>query len=81
MALADLRTVRQLSLEVPAFSQASIRWAIFNSRHNGLAPALVKLGKRVLLDRAKFEAWVYGQHLSDPAAAAPAAPARRRRRQ
>ena len=79
MSLQNLRSVRQLAAECPAFSQASIRWSIFHASSNGLAPALVRLGKRVLIDRDAFERWVYSHRQS--ADVAPAAPAARQRRQ
>jgi hypothetical protein len=80
MSLQSLRSVRQLAAEVPAFSQASIRWAIFNAHQNGLAPALVRLGKRVLIDRDAFERWVYSHRQDADAGPAPAALAARQRR-
>ncbi|MCC7487283.1 MAG: hypothetical protein IT529_20095 [Burkholderiales bacterium] len=52
------RTVRQLSERFPAFSEPSLRWLIFNSQSNGLAQALVRVGRRVLIDEEKFTAWL-----------------------
>jgi hypothetical protein len=70
-----------LAAEVPSFSQAALRWAIFNARHNGLAPALVRIGTRVLIDKAEFELWVFA-HRDVPGAvptAKSAKPTARRR--
>jgi hypothetical protein len=68
----SLLTVRQFSERHPAFSQASLRWLIFQSspryrtiagkRHlipgNGLDCALVRLGRRLLIDEARFFSWL-----------------------
>jgi hypothetical protein len=73
----SLLTVRQFSERYPAFSQASLRWLIFQStpryrtiagkRHllpgNGLNSALVRLGRRVLLDEARFFDWMDRQQV------------------
>lgn len=81
MSLQNLRSVRQLAAECPAFSQASIRWSIFHASSNGLAPALVRLGKRVLIDRDAFERWVYSHRQDADVGPAPASvPATRQRR-
>lgn len=67
----SLLTVRQFSEKHPAFSQASIRYLIFQSKPressrgtvpgNGLDRALLRLGKRVLIDEFKFFAWLDDQ--------------------
>ncbi len=54
-------TVRQASDKYPAFSEASLRWIIFNSKHNGATAFLRKVGRKVLLDEDGFVAWVDGQ--------------------
>jgi hypothetical protein len=55
-----LATVRQLAEQQPALSVGSIRWCIFNAATNGLdkSGALVRVGRRVLLDPALFMAWL-----------------------
>lgn len=60
---ADLRTVRQLAAECPAFTQDSLRWHIFNSRDNGLTElgAIVRVGRRVYLRKSRFDRWVAGE--------------------
>ena len=53
-----LRTVRQVAEECPAFTEGGLRWAIFKRRENGLDAALVRRGRRVLIDMDKFSAWL-----------------------
>lgn len=57
----QLATVRQLAGLYPAFSEASIRWLIFKAKENGLDPALVHIGRRVLIDVPRFGEWVNSQ--------------------
>lgn len=57
-AFQDLRTVQQLSRRNPAFSQPSLRWLIFNAEHNGLNQAIVRIGRRVLIDEPSFNRWL-----------------------
>ena len=70
----DLFSVAQFSEKFPAFSQASIRSLILNSADrrnsrgeripgNGLteAGAIVRVGRRVLIDEAAFFRWVAEQ--------------------
>ncbi len=66
-----LLTVRQLADKHPAFSQGAIRNLIFlaESRNtskgkiagNGLNIALVRVGRKVLIDEAKFFNWIDAQ--------------------
>ena len=56
--------IEQLSQEVPAFTQASIRWLIFRAKENGLeeSGAIIRLGRRVLIDEGAFFRWVQSQN-------------------
>ncbi len=66
-----LLTVKQFSERHPAFSQGGLRHLIFLSRTrqtsrgevsgNGLDAALVRVGRRVLIDEARFFAWLDAQ--------------------
>lgn len=68
-----LSTVRQFSEHHPAFTAGSLRSLIFQAEPrktsrgdipgNGLAEsgALVRLGRRVLIDEAKFFEWLESQ--------------------
>lgn len=51
--------VRQLCQNHPAFSEASVRWYIFNGCNNGLeaSGAVSRLGRKVLIDEEKFIEW------------------------
>jgi hypothetical protein len=53
-----LSTVRQLSEKFPAFSQASIRWIIFNAQHNGASSFIHKIGRKIVIDDDAFLQWV-----------------------
>ena len=64
----QLRTVKQFAEANPAFSEASLRWLIFKAgspetdsdyEHNsGLNDALVRVGRRVLIDEQMFFNWL-----------------------
>ena len=60
MAAPDLRTVKQVARERPVFTVASLRWLIFNAETNGLDSALVRIGRRVLIDLERFDQWIEG---------------------
>jgi len=66
-----LLTVRQFSDKHPAFTQGAIRNLIFLSENrktskgtiegNGLNVALVRIGRKVLIDEEKFFQWINEQ--------------------
>ncbi len=45
------------------FTEASLRWMIFNAKTNGLAAsgAIVRIGRAVFLRPDKFDAWIESQ--------------------
>jgi hypothetical protein len=63
-----LLTVRQFAEKHPAFCEGSLRWLIFNAEPrtrsvngtreategNGMKPAIVRVGRRVLIDEVEF---------------------------
>jgi len=55
---SNLVTVKQLSELSPAFTESSLRSLIFNSRTNGLEAAIVRIGRRVLIDLEEFNQWL-----------------------
>jgi len=69
-----LLTVRQLNQRNPAFSESSLRNLIFKAEPghstkgeipgNGLieAGAIIRIGRKVLIDEARFFAWVDQQN-------------------
>ncbi len=62
--MSKIVNVAQLSAEIPAFTQSSIRWLIFKSNENGLdqSGAILRVGRRVLIDSDKFVDWVRGSN-------------------
>jgi hypothetical protein len=60
MSQRTLLTVRQFSEKHTAFTQAGLRWVIFNEKSNGLfeSGAIVRVGRRVLIDEARFFGWI-----------------------
>ncbi len=58
MNAQNILTVSQLAELNPAFSEATIRWWIFNAETNGFSRCLVRIGGRVFIDRAAFEQWL-----------------------
>lgn len=56
-------TVNQFAGKYPAFTKGSLRALIFNEQSNGLAKAgaIVRVGRKVLIDEAKFFGWVATQ--------------------
>ena len=53
-----LLTVRQVWETYPAFTEGSLRWLLFHRKTNGLAVAVRKIGKKLLLDEELFLQWV-----------------------
>ena len=57
-----LRTVQQFCQEHVAFTIGGLRWLLFHRETNGLHQAVVKIGRRVLIDEDKFFEWVMQQN-------------------
>ncbi len=57
-------TVKQYAAKEPAFTESSLRAFIFNADKNGLAKfkAIARVGRKVLIDDAKFQAWIDSQN-------------------
>lgn len=53
----NLKSVTQFAAESP-FTEAQLRWWIFNASTNGLQSAVVRIGRRVYIDVDAFSAWV-----------------------
>jgi hypothetical protein len=43
------------------FTIGSLRWQLFNRKQNGLDRAVVRIGRRLLLDEVEFVAWLRSQ--------------------
>ena len=61
-------TVSEFSRRHSAFSEQSLRWLIFRAQENGLlsSGALIRLGRRVLLDEGAFLAWLRNNQQESP---------------
>jgi hypothetical protein len=57
-------TVQQFTKKHPAFTNGGLRSLIFNETSNGLAKsgAIVRIGRKVLINEVKFFAWVEAQN-------------------
>lgn len=55
-----LQTIRQFAEHNPAWTEPALRWLVFNAPINGLkeACAVVRVGRRVLIDPVAFSEWV-----------------------
>jgi hypothetical protein len=62
-AQRELLTVEKFCEKQKAFKVGGIRWQIFHRSTNGLeaSGAIVRVGRRVLIDRAKYFAWIDSQ--------------------
>ena len=62
--IPNLQTVPQFAENNPAFPVGGLRWQIFNEGKNGLkdAGAIVRVGRKVLIDVDKYFAWIYSQN-------------------
>jgi len=60
----NLQTVSQFAESNPAFPIGGLRWMIFNEDKNGLkaAGAIVRVGRKVLIDTDKYFQWVHSQN-------------------
>jgi hypothetical protein len=57
-------TVQQFTTKHTAFTNGGIRSLIFNENTNGLASsgAIIRIGRKVLINENKFFAWVEAQN-------------------
>jgi hypothetical protein len=64
MQTTTLFSVPQFSAKHPGFKTGGLRALIFNEHSNGLAKsgAIVRIGRKVLIDETKFFAWVESQN-------------------
>ena len=58
--MSNIYTVEQTANEIPALTQAAIRWHLFNREQNGLSKsgAIIKNGRRVLIDLQLYIEWL-----------------------
>lgn len=59
IALDDLRTIPEMAAMYPTrISQNAIRWYMRDRDLNGLAPAVVRVGRNLLISQSRFEQWL-----------------------
>jgi hypothetical protein len=61
LSLSDLNTVDELAAKFPnILTVPALRWQLRHRDENGLAAAgvCVKIGKKLLLSRPRYEAWL-----------------------
>ena len=59
IGLDDLRTIKALVDEYPQIlTVTGLKWQLRHRDSNGLAPATVKVGKRVLISKTRYETWL-----------------------
>ncbi len=58
-----LSTTKNIPLKYPDanITESSIRWLIFNAKENGFSTCVVRMGRKVLIDLDRFEAWLDNQ--------------------
>lgn len=68
--MPQLITVAQFARAHPAFSEASLRWRLHHARRNGLetSGAIIRDGRRILIDADKFLAYLKARQSRGPAA-------------
>jgi hypothetical protein len=59
----NLKSVSQFAADSP-FTEAQVRWWIFNAASNGLQSAVVRIGRRVYIDVDQFAAWIEAQQVA-----------------
>lgn len=61
--MSNLLTVEQTAQQIPALTEAAIRWHLFNRKMNGLSKsgAVIKVGRRVFIDLPNFVGWLKSQ--------------------
>jgi hypothetical protein len=55
-------TVKQFCQRYPAFSHGGMRWLLFHRKENGLEHAVLKVGRKVLIDVDQFFVWLAQQN-------------------
>lgn len=61
--MTQILTVEQTANAIPALTQSSIRWQLFNRELNGLSSsgAIIQNGRRILIDLPKYLEWLREQ--------------------
>lgn len=63
MDTGQFLTVEKLAEKYRAagFTESAVRWMMFNRSKNGLDAAVVRIGRKVLIDEPAFIAWLRSQ--------------------
>ena len=70
MPLDDLHTVEELAQKYPRIlSVFTLRWQLRDRAKNGLAPACVRVGKKLLISKTRYEQWLSARAGNDVHAA------------
>lgn len=64
--IKDYITVKQLTLENPAFTEGGVRSLIFHSDKNGFKKCIRRIGRRILISRNAFTNWIEAQNKGGP---------------
>jgi hypothetical protein len=68
--LDDLRDIEALAAENPkTLTVSTLRWQLRHRDTNGLAAACVRVGKRLLISKSRYERWLATQTEAGRAAA------------
>lgn len=54
----NILTIDQLVSQYPAFTEKTVRWWVFNGKTNGFEACIIRIGKRIYIDKKKFASWV-----------------------
>jgi hypothetical protein len=73
MITPNLLTVAQFSEKHTAFPIGGMRYRIFNEHENGLAEseAIIRIGRKVLIDEARFFDWILSNRMKTPITSIP----------
>lgn len=59
LPLDDLHTIEELASKYPRTLTAyTLRWQLREREKNGLAPACVRVGKKLLISKTRYEQWL-----------------------
>lgn len=59
--MSQYLTVKQMAARHPAFSESSLRYHIFHEEANGLAKAIRRVGRKILINENLFLNWLESQ--------------------
>jgi hypothetical protein len=54
---AQPMTVKRFAATYPSYTEGSLRWLLFHRQENGLDAAVIRRGRRLLIDVPKFFEW------------------------